>query len=408
MIMMHFFQFIFFFSCIVLTVSSCSDSKPTRDKDRGHYKSIPTINIQTTGTIPWDKKDSCTAFYINKGDTIEIGARIKCRGGMSSRYDKHSYSIEFDKYLKIGDSPADDDWILNASYIDKTFQRHKLSYDLYRQMDSNNVAAECQYIRVMLNGNYQGLYIAMQEINGSMIGLDKKDPNAMLFKDPPIFYKERLENPQDSNNYYQQKFPKIKVSSRTKFLDEFNAFLFQTTDEEFDKFIGEWVDIESVIDWHLILLLSNNDDGLFKNFYVYKLNVETPMRFAIWDYDHSYGRNGDGTINRMDPNSEVGCYKIILLKRLLESKTLGYGKKLSQKWYALEAAGVFTLDNVKRMIDENTRLLDNHQMENFEKWPIESKWYEDKKDYNAEIRLMKWYFEERFKFLKQYMNALNQ
>jgi spore coat protein CotH len=260
----------------------------------------------------------------------------------------------------------------------------------------------------MLNGNYQGLYIAMQEINGSMIGLDKKDPNAMLFKDPPIFYKERLENPQDSNNYYQQKFPKIKVSSRTKFLDEFNAFLFQTTDEEFDKFIGEWVDIESVIDWHLILLLSNNDDGLFKNFYVYKLNVETPMRFAIWDYDHSYGRNGDGTINRMDPNSEVGCYKIILLKRLLESKTLGYGKKLSQKWYALEAAGVFTLDNVKRMIDENTRLLDNHQMENFEKWPVESKWYEDKKDYNAEIRLMKWYFQERFKFLKQYMIALNQ
>jgi hypothetical protein len=92
----------------------------------------------------------------------------------------------------------------------------------------------------------------------------------------------------------------------------------------------------------------------------------------------------------------------------LESETLGYRKKLSQKWYALEAAGVFTLDNLERMIDENTRLLDNHQMENFEKWPVESKWYEDKKDYNAEIRLMKWYFEERFKFLEQYMIALNQ
>ena len=124
---MRFSQFILFCSCIVLTVSSCSDGKPTRDGDHGEFKSIPTINIQTTGgNIPWDKKESCTAFYMYKGDTIEISARIKCRGGMSSRYDKHSYSIEFDKYLKIGDSPADDDWILNASYIDKTFQRHKL------------------------------------------------------------------------------------------------------------------------------------------------------------------------------------------------------------------------------------------------------------------------------------------
>lgn len=405
---MRFRQFILFFSFIVLMVTSCSDGKPTRNKNHNEFKSIPTINIQTTGNIPWDKKDSCTAFYIDRFDTIEIGARIKCRGGMSSKYDKHSYSIELDRDLKIGDSPADDDWILNASYIDKTFQRHKLSYDLYRQMDSNNIAAKCQYIRVMLNGNYQGLYIAMQEINGSMIGLDKKDPNTMLFKDPPVFYEERLENPQDSNNYYQQKFPKIKISPRTQFLDEFNAFLFQTTDKEFEDFIGEWVDIESVIDWHLILLLSNNDDGLFKNFYLYKVGAETPMRFAIWDYDHSYGRDGDGTINMMNPNSEVDCRKIILLKRLLESDTFGYRKKLSDKWYALEAAGVFTIENIERMIDENTRLLDNHQIENFEKWPVKSKWYEDKKDYNAEIRLMKRYFKKRFKFLEQYMSALNQ
>lgn len=403
--MMRFSKLIFFFSFTFLTLVSCSDGKPNLNKNHDEFKSIPTINIQTTGNIPWDKKDSCTAFYMDKGDTIEIGARIKCRGGMSSRYDKHSYSIEFVTDIKIGDSPADDDWILNASYIDKTFQRHKLSYDLYRKIDSKNIAAECQYIRVLLNGNYQGLYIAMQEINGSMIGLDKKDPNAMLFKDPPIFYKEHLENPQDSNNYYQQKFPKIKISPRTQFLDEFNAFLFQTTDKEFEKFIDEWIDVESVIDWHLILLLSNNDDGLFKNFYLYKMGAETPMRFAIWDYDHSYGRDGDGTINH---HSEVNCRKIILLKRLLESDKIGYRKRLSDKWHALKTAGVFTLENIERMIDENTRLLDDHQIENFEKWPLKSKWYEDKKDYRAEIRLMKRYFEKRFKFLEQYMIALSQ
>jgi len=37
----------------------------------------------------------------------------------------------------------------------------------------------------------------------------------MLFKDPPIFRKERLTNVQDTLNYYQQKYPKISEFDKT-------------------------------------------------------------------------------------------------------------------------------------------------------------------------------------------------
>ena len=33
----------------------------------------------------------------------------------------------------------------------------------------------------------------------------------------------------------------------------------------------------------IILLFTNNADGIMKNFYLYKLDKNTPFRFAIWD-----------------------------------------------------------------------------------------------------------------------------
>ena len=45
----------------------------------------------------------------------------------------------------------------------------------------------------------------MEEINASMIGLNKNDTMAVLYKDPPIFREVRLTYVQDSFNYYQQK-----------------------------------------------------------------------------------------------------------------------------------------------------------------------------------------------------------
>ena len=49
--------------------------------------------------------------------------------------------------------------------------------------------------------------------------------------------------------------------------------------------------MENLIDWHILLLFTNNGDGLMKNYYFYKMDSETPFRFAIWDYDHTFGRD---------------------------------------------------------------------------------------------------------------------
>ena len=163
---------------------------------------LPSLNIKKNDGFGWNKKEPCTVIYSNS-DTLS-GA-IKCRGGMSSKYYKHSFSLELDNKYSFANLPHDDDWILNANYIDKTFMRHKISYDLFSEMNSKNIASKSNYINVYINDQYEGLYVLMEEINGGMVDLNKHDTLAMLFKDPPIFREKRLSYVQDSLNYYQQK-----------------------------------------------------------------------------------------------------------------------------------------------------------------------------------------------------------
>ncbi|HOZ31211.1 MAG TPA: CotH kinase family protein, partial [Bacteroidales bacterium] len=93
--------------------------------------------------IRFDKKQKCLIIFEGYSRFNIKKSTIKCRGGFSSKFFKHSYRIELnDKFSPYG-LPKEDDWILNANYIDKTFMRHKLSYDIFRMMGENNLAPEC-------------------------------------------------------------------------------------------------------------------------------------------------------------------------------------------------------------------------------------------------------------------------
>ena len=84
--------------------------------------------------------------------------------------------------------PENRSWILNASYIDKTFMRHKLCYDLFNMMGDNDLAPRCAYALVRENNRPQGLYVVMQRLNKHVLKIDDSDPEAVIFKEPKLFY----------------------------------------------------------------------------------------------------------------------------------------------------------------------------------------------------------------------------
>jgi hypothetical protein len=282
--------------------------------------------------------------------------------------------------------------------------RHKISYDIFRQMNKKNVASQSIYVNVELNDEPRGLYLLMEEVNGAMAGLDKSDSQAMMFKDPPLFYREKIPHPQEPDNYYQQKFPKIYNSDKTGYIEQFKDFLFNSSDNDFLNGIDKWVDIDNITDWHILLLFSNNSDGIMKNFYLYKIDSSTPFRIAIWDYDHSFGRDGDNEMNMME--RELDCNRSVLLRRLMEIPQSVYPKKLKERWFSLRNAQIISIKNMKNHIEANSKIIKEAVERNFELWPVDSKWYYDNNSYDDEIQILIDFTELRIPQLDLYFSDI--
>ncbi len=110
---------------------------------------LPTVDIIIDTPFSSLEKRPCQIVFTEKGEVTELPGMVRNRGGVSIKYHKKSFALELDQKYSPAGLPLDDDWIINAAYIDKTFMRHKISYDLFRNMNpEKNVAAECAYVNV--------------------------------------------------------------------------------------------------------------------------------------------------------------------------------------------------------------------------------------------------------------------
>ncbi|MEJ6681443.1 MAG: CotH kinase family protein [Flavobacteriales bacterium] len=357
------------------------------------------INIIKNSPPGWTAKEECGVVFIQGFDTSFASASIKCRGGMSSKYSKHSYALELDSVRSLNGMSEEDDWILNASYIDKTFMRHKLSYDIFSGMSEVNKSAKSEYVKLKLNSEYKGLYLLMKAITASSLGLNKADLSAQLYKDPPIFRKKLDTDQRDTVNVLNQKFPKWNIETTKNDLWNLREFILTSCDQEFVSRYDDYIDLSNIIDWHLLLMLSNGGDGVLKNFYIYKLDQNTPFRIAIWDCDHSFGRDGDNELNllKTTPNYEQN----ILLKKLLSSKGLKYIELLKKRWHELRKRGAFSEEKIASLMKNMESSMQKEINANAEKWPLDSKWYYDQNSYENEVELMK-------KFIRLNLDVLDR
>ena len=233
------------------------------------------------------------------------------------------------------------------------------------------------------------------------MNIDDFSDQAVIFKEPPVFIEEQI-TPQNPGNYYQQTYPDIDEYDRTGVMDELKEFLFEGSDQEFDNEIETRFDMANIIDWHLLLLLSNNNDGVLKNFYLYKTDNASPFRIAPWDYDHSFGRDGDNELNLLD--RVVNPERSILFIRLMERSW--YKERLKARWAELNEQGLFALDHLIERVAVYDEIIEPHTKDNFERWSVDSPWYYDDNDYEQEVNIFIQYLELRHPDLQEYIDQL--
>lgn len=347
---------------------------------------LPVIHIFTEEAIPWDERVPCTLSVVADNDSVVWDGKVKFRGGTSSKFFKHSYSVKLVAKQTLCGLPSNRSWILNASYIDKTFMRHKLCYDLFNSMGDNDIAPMCAYALVRENGKPQGLYVVMQRLNKHVLGIDENDSAAVIFKEPLIFYPNgQMPDPSlIGDNYQGQSYPDFEVEDRSAQMRDFRDFILKSTDAEFYAHIGEWIDIQNLIDWNLLLEFTNNGDGVKKNFYLYKKDSKTPYRIALWDCDHSFGRDCDNERNMLENLLEER--QNILINRMMKSPE--YMEALKNRYHELRKSGIFSYGNIERMMRENDPQVRAGLEENLRLWPFDSENYYDAASYDEEYALI--------------------
>ena len=283
-------------------------------------KHMPRIEISSNQKFNDRQKKEAKFTFQGKEISLETTARIKHRGGYSISHPKKSYTVNLSADIAPAQLPADDDWMLISCYIDKTLMRHKVCYDLFSALSDKNMAAKSCFVELIVNDDHVGIYMLVERLDEKRLKLDKADPQAACFKDPPVFHRQNSVHADSLKNYYEQKYPPWSEQNFVGLMDSLRVFLFESHDSVFteqENGIHTWFDLDNIVDWHLLLMLTNNSDGLLKNFYLYKKNGNSPFRIAIWDYDHSFGRDGDNEPNMLARSLDIN--RNVLLKRLMQT-----------------------------------------------------------------------------------------
>lgn len=359
-----------------LLLSGCEDSKTCE---------LPVVHIYSD-EIRADKKAPCLFEYTDCRNSFSLHARIKSRGNSSSHFAKTSYTLKLPEHQSLANLPADNDWILNASYIDKTFMRHKLNFDLFRAMSPKNIAPRCDYVELYENDHYMGLYVLMERMDATRLGVDKNDPHSFVFKEPPILYDHTGSWSRDSLLKAAQKFPNHRREDRGNFLRKLDTLIRFADDQTFSTHIFRYLNIENMIDWQLSLLLANNSDGQHKNYFIYRTDSLSAARIAIWDCDHGLGRDGDNELNML--HRPIDPMRMTLFKRLLTLNPEQFSERMAMRWAELRQ-NLFTLHYFEQEMSHIHQEIGPYTEKNAELWPYNGEGYYDDNDYDQEVEIIR-------------------
>lgn len=363
-------------------------------------RDIPRLYLLKFGeSIPFHHKTDLYGSYISNTDSVDHiyieSIKAKARGGGNADFPKRNFSLELDSKIPFCGLKKDDDWILNASFREKSFIRHSLSFDLFRQMNSNHIAPHTSHLEVYRNFKYNGLYVVIEKLDAKRLGIKKNDNTAFAFKEPPILLHPDTflnSNPRRDDDINHQIFPNIDKVNKNHLMDSLRNFIHLSSDVQFNEKIFEYFEMNEIIDWHLLLLFTHNGDGVVKGFILFKPKEQSKYRIAIWDYDHTFGRDTDG--ERHYPGI-IDWKRSPLFKRLMENNTKGYRDKLIRRYKELKANNAFDSNRLISQVDQYSKQLYSHAKLNESKWTVNHPIFYDSANFEDEIQLIKSWIPEQ-------------
>ncbi|HNX44247.1 MAG TPA: CotH kinase family protein [Bacteroidales bacterium] len=378
---------------------------------------LPIVIINTHGlTIKDDPKIKVDLGIIDNGPGVRNNVSdpltfsgycgIEIRGSSSQSFPKKSYGFEtWNAIMQTVDTslmgmPSESDWILNANYSDKTLCRNTLAYQTW--MNMGHYATRYRHVELVINGEYQGIYIFSEKIkrDKNRVDISKLKPDDITGDQLTGGYIIKIDkttgsggggwtsnylplaHPSGQTIYFQYEYPKDdEIVEQQKYyiqqvIDTFETVLaspyFSDTLIGFRKYASE----NKLIDYFLVNEISKNVDGYRLSTYFYKDRKSKGGKLKmgpVWDYDIAW-HNADycgGDLYSgwayqfpcMDDYYQVPFW----WGRLFDDAL--FKDRLKCRWQLLRQT-YLSEEYIDGYIDSIASGLDEAQARNFIKWPI--------------------------------------
>ena len=253
---------------------------------------LPVLHVDALGAL---SQEYTRADITWQGEAY-VG--IKIRGASSAYYPKPSYTLEFNE-----DELPIDAWgktrnhlVLITTFDDNSYVRQKLVYDTWAAMadywDQERLTPRTFFVVVYLDGQYQGLYTAVDRIDDEYMDHMGFERDANLYKSVN----------HDGNFYLTNSSGRAKSSMHDGYtkeegddesdmsdLDALVSFTGNASASELIDGAGDWIDIQEFMDWFLLVHYSLSEDSAGKNAYLAH-STDGIFRYSPWDFNHSWGQ----------------------------------------------------------------------------------------------------------------------
>ena len=383
---------------------------------------LPTVVIHTANNQePYDKEheiDCYISIISNNGTQLVADtATIRERGNASRTFPKKPYRIKFAHKQQVLGSPAKaKKWTLISNYGDKTLMRNQLAFELSRRFGMPYTPF-CQYVDVMLNGDYKGTYqlcdqIEVRKNRVDITAMTPQDNSGEALTGGYLFEVDAYAEDEPNKNgvFYSTYGTPFSIKSPDEdsiTTQQKNYIRSQYNQMETDNGWKQKLDLKTFLRHFLVGEVSGNTDTYW-SVYMYKhRSNDTIYVGPCWDFDLAFD-NDNRTYpvnNRTDYIYRSGGSSVGYMRSLVDKIVVydaGAKQQLKDLWAQIRQSG-FTEESMLDYIDEQAQMLEQSQRLNFTRWKILSQCVHlnpsARGSYQAEVDVVRSYMRNRIAWM---------
>ena len=315
-----------YYYCAVTATTPAGESRTyLSDVASVAYTGIPTLYINTPGGVEITSKEewikhasiSLAGADNESWDFENAETSIKGRGNSTWKKPKKPYALKLKEAREIIGMPAHKRWVLLANYWDASFMRNVAAF-YFSEFFELDWTVHGQFVDLVLNGKYNGLYWLGEAIKVDKNRVDINDGNPGMTDDEDkdyliemdIFFDENLKFKSEirdlpymirNDNYMVDENDVItsggearlerlqtKMNALEKLLyPDFTVVLDTNDCSAPDESYSEIIDIDSWIKfWFVIEIMDNPDSGNPRSdFFTFDSANNIFKAGPVWDFD---------------------------------------------------------------------------------------------------------------------------